>query len=353
MARFLRGTDKRIGAVPGSLVFIGEHRMDQTRIRRIAYTSETMEETEHTSIADLPAPDGGVTWINVDGLHDATVLHQIGDRFGIHSLILEDVLNTGQRPAFVDGGQVLFLVVKMLRFDQEEKKGIIAEQLSVLLGDRWVITFQERVGDVFEPVRERLRNRQGRIRTWGSDYLAYALLDTVVDQYIAVVERLGERVEDLEEEILTGANHEVLEKITTYKCEMNYLRKMIRPAREAIQLFARADSDLIEDQTSPFLRDLQDIATQAAEAVDTYRDMLTDQLNTYRTAVGTNLNEIMKVLTIFAAIFIPLTFIVGVYGTNFDNVPEFRYKYGYYVLWGVLLTVGGVMLRYFHKKGWL
>lgn len=354
MARFLKSKSASLGKSPGSLIFIGDHKMDRSIIRLMAYSPDHLEDRELDSVAGAMQDRGRdrVSWINIYGLEDTALMGQVGECFGIHPLLMEDILNTDQRPTFADQGEHLFAVLKMLRFGGDETT-IISEQLSLVLGTDFVLTFQERRGDVFEPVRERIRKAQGRIRMSGPDYLAYALLDTVVDNYIHIIERLGERVEDVEEEILEGEDDEVLGRINTFKLEMNYLRKAIRPSREALLLFSKVDSDLVQDQTYPFLRDLQELATQASEAIDTYREMLTDQLNTYRTAVGTKLNEIMKVLTIFAAIFIPLTFMVGVYGTNFEYLPELHLRYGYFILWGMMILVAGLMLRFFRKKGWL
>jgi magnesium transporter len=240
----------------------------------------------------------------------------------------------------------------MIRYEKE-KQMIVNEQLSMVLGDTFLLTFQEQPGDVFEPVRERIRNQKGRIRGAGIDYLAYALLDTVVDNYIFIIEKLGEKIEDIEEEVLEKADSGVMEKINMFKREMNFLRKSIRPAREAIIQLSKLDSELIREQTIPFLKDLQDLITQAAEAIDTYRDMLSDQLNLYNSVISNRMNDIMKVLTIFAAIFIPLTFIAGIYGTNFEYLPELHFKYSYFVFWGVMITVAVVMLLFFKRKKWL
>ncbi len=358
MARFLRKKDQALGRPPGSLVFIGDHKMDRSLVRMKRFDQDTLIEEDIERIADaVPPPDASqVTWINVYGLEDTELVREIGQVFDIHPLVLEDILNTDQRPKMEEVGDYVFLVVKMLRFDPEDPDTILAEQLSLVLGRNLLLTFQERKGDVFEPVRERLRNKVGRIRTLGADYLMYSLLDTVVDNYIHIVERLGERVEDVDEAILDedgDDDEDILQRISWYKQEMNYLRKAIRPSREAFLQLAKLDSNLINDQTYPFLRDLYDLETQASEAIDTYREILSDQLNTYRTAVGMKLNEIMKVLTIFAAIFIPLTFIAGIYGMNFDYLPELHFRYSYFVLWGVMLVVAGIMLRYFYRKGWL
>jgi magnesium transporter len=314
--------------------------LETSSILVVEYDSDRLTERSVTDLAEaMPPPEATYrTWINLYGLHDVELIRQAGRLFQIHPLILQDVIDTDQRPNFVDMGDWIFLLVKMLRFNKAGD-AIISEQLGLVLGPNFLLTFQERQGDVFDPVRERLRKSQGRVRGAGADYLMYALLDTVVDNYILVVERLGE--------------DGVLEQIRNYKREMNYLRKTIRPSREAILQLAKADSDLIHDTTLPFLRDLEGLATRASEAIDTYRDMLGDQLGTYRAAVGMKLNEIMKLLTIYTAIFIPLTFLVGIYGMNFDFMPELRFRQGYFIVLGVMAAITVVMLRFFRRKGWL
>ncbi|MFZ1864768.1 MAG: magnesium/cobalt transporter CorA [Polyangiales bacterium] len=353
MARFYKKREENRGLAPGSLVFIGERKTDTLRVRLFDYDEQTLaEETvdEVGRVRDL-TDTRRIHWINVDGLHDTEAIRQIGNAFGLHSLLLEDVLNTGQRPKLEEFEDTLFIVVKMLRYDEDSQK-IIAEQLSIVVGPSFVLTFQEQPGDVFEPVRERLRNRKGRIRSSGSDYLAYALLDSVVDNYIYIIERIGEEVEELEGEVLESVDPDLIAEIGRLKREMSFLRKAVRPAREAILKLSKVDSDLIQDSTSPFLKDLLDIALQAVEAIETYREILSDELNIYNSAMSHRMNDIMKVLTIFAAIFIPLTFIAGIYGTNFEYLPELHFRYGYFVLWGVLITVAGAMLYYFKRKGW-
>ena len=354
MARFFKKREQSKGLAPGSLVFIGNKKVEDVRLRVIDYDQSQLKEDALRDIVEAAEfkRTKTVTWINVDGLHDPEVIKQIGTVFDLHPLLLEDVLNTGQRPKLEEFDNCLFLVSKMLRYDQE-KRIVISEQLSLVLGDTFLLTFQERPGDVFEPVRERIRKKKGRIRISGIDYLAYALLDTVVDNYIFVIERLGEQIEDIEEQILARAEPAVMEDINTFKREMNFLRKSIRPAKEAIMQLSKLDSELIDDQTMPFLKDLQDLITQAVEAIDTYRDMLSDQLNLYNSVISNRMNDIMKVLTIFAAIFIPLTFIAGIYGTNFDYVPELHFKYSYFIFWGVMVVVAVSMLTFFKKKGWL
>ena len=354
MARFFKKREEIKGLSPGSLVFIGNQKVENVRIRVIDYDGTQLKEDELKEIAQGAEfkRTNTVTWINVDGLHDLSLMKEIGDTFEMHPLLMEAILNTGQRPKLEEFDNCLFLVLKMLRFDNE-KQMIVSEQLSMVLGDTFLLTFQEQPGDVFEPVRERIRKQKARIRGSGTDYLAYALLDCVVENYVFIVERMGEQIEDLEEEILEKAEPAVMGKINTFKREMNFFRKSVRPAREAIMQLSKLDSELIHEQTIPFLKDLQDLITQAAEAIDTYRDMLSDQLNLYNSVIGNRMNDIMKILTIFAAIFIPLTFIAGIYGTNFEYLPELKFKYSYFIFWGVMLGVAVAMLIYFRKKKWL
>ena len=354
MARFFKKREQIKGLSPGSLVFIGNKKVENVRIRVIDYDGTQLKEGELKEIAEGAAfrRTNTVSWINVDGLHDLALMKEIGDTFELHPLLLEDILNTGQRPKLEEFENCLFLVVKMLRYDNQSQM-IISEQLSMVLGDTFLLTFQEQPGDVFEPVRERIRKQRARIRGSGADYLAYALLDCVVENYVFIVERLGEKIEDIEEEVLEKAAPATMEKINAFKREMNYIRKSVRPAREAILQLPKSDTELIDDETVPFLKDLLDLITQAVEAIDSYRDMLSDQLNLYNSVVANRMNDVMKVLTIFAAIFIPLTFIAGIYGTNFEYVPELKFKYSYFIFWGVMVVVALVMLFYFKKKRWL
>ena len=354
MARFFKKREEIKGMPPGSLIFIGNKKVDNIRIRVIDYDGTQLKEGELKDIVEgaIYKQTNTVTWINVDGLHDLSLMKEIGQTFDLHPLLMEDILNTGQRPKLEEFDNCLFVVLKMLRYDTE-KQMIVSEQLSLVLGETFLLTFQEQPGDVFEPVRDRIRKQKARIRASGIDYLAYALMDCVVENYVFIIERLGEQIEDIEEEILGSADSAVMEKINAFKREMNFIRKSVRPAREAILQLSKLDSELINDQTLPFLKDLQDLITHAAEVIDTYRDMLSDQLNLYNSVVGNRMNDIMKVLTIFAAIFIPLTFIAGIYGTNFEYLPELKFKYSYFIFWSVMLSVAVVMLIYFRKKKWL
>jgi len=353
MARFLKNRAPVKGQSPGALIFVGTRKMDQTEIRLIDFDDVHLTDQKLTDITDAVRykTTDSRTWININGLHDVTAIGNIGQAFDLHPLVVEDILNTGQRPKIDDYESYLFIVLKMIRYDKETRM-VVNEQLSLVAADRFVITFQERPGDVFEPVRERIRRQKSRIRASGTDYLACALMDTVVENYISVIEQIGEQIEDLEEEILTGHDSGVMEKINLYKRETNYLRKSIRPAREAIFQLSRLESDLIHEKTRPFFKDLEDLIIHATEAIDTYRELLTDQLNIYNSVVANKMNDIMKVLTIFAAVFIPLTFIAGVYGTNFEYLPELEYRYSYFIFWGVMLAIAGASLYYFKKKKW-
>jgi magnesium transporter len=301
--------------------------MDRTEIRLIDFDDVHLTDRKLTDINDAVRfkTTDSRTWININGLHDVTAIGNIGQAFDLHPLVIEDILNTGQRPKIDDYGSYLFIVLKMIRYDNETRM-VVNEQLSLVVADRFVLTFQERPGDVFEPVRERIRRQKSRIRVSGTDYLACALMDTVVENYISVIEQIGEQIEDLEEEILSGHDAGVMEKINGFKRETSYLRKSIRPAREAVFQLSRLESDLIH--------------------------LLIDQLNIHNSVTANRMNDIMKVLTIFAAIFIPLTFIAGIYGTNFEYLPELRYKYSYFIFWGVLIVIAGALLYYFKKKRW-
>ncbi|MFH1321275.1 MAG: magnesium/cobalt transporter CorA [Bacteroidota bacterium] len=353
MARFFKKRLENKGLSPGSLVFIGRKKMDYVRLRVIDYDKENLNEVELKNLDDVVRYKDAntVTWLNIDGLQDIELIRKVGEIFELNPLMLEDLLYTGQRPKMEEFGNSIFIVLKMLIWEKKLHR-IISEQLSLILTDKFVITFQETVGDVFEPVRERIRKQKGRLRSNGTDYLTYALLDTVVDNYIHSIELLGENIEALEEKILKNPTQGTIEKIHNFKREVNFLRKTVRPAKEFIIQLTKLESDFISDSTYPFLKDLQDLVTHATEAVDTYRDVLSDQLNIYHTTLSNRLNQVMKVLTIFAAIFIPLTFIAGVYGTNFDYLPELHYKYAYFLMLGVMAVITIIMIGYFRKNKW-
>jgi magnesium transporter len=355
MPRFTKRASKKIGLSPGTLVHIGKKKIEKVRIRLIDYDEAQLQEKEPKTIEEcfpfkeLPT----VTWVNIDGLHDIQVMEKIGKHFNLHPLVMEDILNTEQRPKIEDFDDYLFIVLKMLYFDETEDE-IRSEQISIILGSNFVLSFQEKVGDIFDPLRERIRNSKGRVRKMGPDYLAYALLDAVVDNYFVVLEKLGEKIEGMEEELVTNPTPETLQTIHNLKREMIFLRKSVWPLREVISRLERGESELIKDSTGIYLRDVYDHTIQVIDTVETYRDMLSGMLDIYLSSISNRMNQVMKVLTIIATIFIPLTFVAGIYGMNFEFMPELKWHWVYpWAFWLVMLGVAGVMLVYFRRKKWL
>ncbi len=353
MARFLKNKSVALGNIPGDPVFIGDKKMEKTEIHIIEYDKNEIKEydLEAKDITTLTLNKNKNTWININGLHDIEMLRSLADVFHIHMLTQEDIVNTGQRSKIEEYDNYLYFVMKMLQIDKNNLL-VQSEQLSLILGENFLITFQERTGDVFTSVRNRLRKQKGRVRKMDTDYLAYSLLDCIIDRYMVIIEHFGEDIENIENAIQDNPDKSILNKIYDYKREMNYLRKTIRPVKECVSGFSRLDSDIINEKTLPFTKDLLDSVTQSLEIIDAYRDMLSDHLNIYSTNINNRLNEIMKILTIFSAIFIPLTFIAGIYGTNFDFLPELHFKYAYPIFWAILLLIAGLMLRFFKRKNW-
>ena len=343
------------GLAPGSLVFIGNRKMEQPKIRVMDYTNEHFEEKEIvlSNIDELHnyKNKDTVSWINIDGLHETELIGKVGEMFDIHPLLQEDILNTDQRAKFEDFENYLFVTLKMLSLNRENNH-LSTEQISMIICKNFVITFQEKEGDVFEAVRERIRMKRGKLRNVGNDYLAYALLDTIVDNYIYLLEHLGEHIEDLEIQLLKKQTQQLLNKINTYKQELHFISKAVRPVKELIKEIIRSESPIIHKKTSPYLKDLLDIATQSTETIETFREVLSDYLNIYHTGLSSHLNEIMKVLTIFSAIFIPLTFIAGVYGMNFEYMPELQYKWGYPGVLSLMVIVGVAMFIFLKWRKW-
>jgi len=293
-----------------------------------------------------------ITWINIDGVQKIDVIEKIGKQFGIHPLVLEDIANTGQRPKMEDFVDYLFVVFRMLQYNEENKE-IKTEQISLILGSNLVISFQENEGDVFDPIRERLRTNKGRIRKMGADYLVYALIDAVVDNYFAVLERVGEKIEEIEDAIVATPSPKTLHAIHDLKRQMILLRKSVWPFREVINRLERWESKLISKSTDIFLRDVYDHTIQVIDAVETFRDILSGMLDIYMSSVSNRMNEVMKVLTIIATIFIPLTLVAGIYGMNFRYMPELEWVWGYPLVLLFMLAVGIVMLLYFRRRHWL
>jgi magnesium transporter len=354
MVRLIKKRSKTMGLAPGTLVHIGEKKTEKTRITLIDYNSEKVLERELNNINEFfPFKKRSTTtWINIDGLHEIELIEKIGKHFEIHPLVLEDVLNTDQRPKMEDFDKYIFFVIKMLYIDNKTNE-IHSEQVSIILGRNFVISFQEGIGDVFDSVRGRIRSGKTRIRSRGADYLAYALLDAIVDNYFLILERIGEKIEAMEEDLVSNPSPKTLQDIYILKREMIYIRKSIWPLREVINNLLREESRIIKDNTHIYLRDLYDHAIQVIDTIETFRDLISGMLDIYMSSVSNKMNEIMKVLTIFAAIFIPLTFIAGVYGMNFQYMPELSISWAYPAVWVVIIIVSFSLLAYFKHKKWL
>jgi len=355
MAMFDHRRSRKAGLPPGSLVHIGEKKAERAKITIMDYDGESFQEKEAKSVEECFSfkETATVTWINIDGVHDSELVAKLGSHFGVHTLILEDIMTTAQRPKMEDLGDYVYIVLRMLSTEQG-KEGVVSEQVSLILGPNFVISFQESTGgDVFDPVRDRIRTGKGRLRKQGPDYLAYALVDAIIDNYFLVLEKLGERVEVLEEELVTDPDQETLHEMHALKREMIYVRRSVWPLREVISGLERAESPLIKQTTGIFLRDVYDHTIQVIDTVETYRDMLSGMLDIYLSSVSNRMNQVMKVLTIIATIFIPLTFIAGVYGMNFKFMPELEWRWGYFLIVGIMLAIGLVMVIYFRRKRWM
>jgi magnesium transporter len=352
--RFLKKRSVKAGMPPGSLVHIGDTPAAAVSIELIGYDPETCDEQRFATVdACLPHLDrSGITWVNVEGVHDVEVIRHLGERFSLHPLVLEDIVNTVQRPKIEDYDGYLFIVLRMLRPTGGGE--FSSEQLSMILGSRHIFTFQEGIcGDVFDTVRERLRNGKGKARGMGADYLAYALIDAIVDSYFSVLEDLGERIVNLEEDLTLSPDPSTLHEINNIKKEIIFLRKAVWPLREAVSFLERGDSDLLSDSTRLYFRDVYDHTVQVIDTVETYRDLLSGMLDLYLSSISNRINEVMKFLTVIGTIFMPLTFLVGVYGMNFKHMPELEWQNGYFMLWGLMIVLTIVMSIYFKRKRWL
>lgn len=352
MARFMKSTIHDIGLAPDELVFRGKKKMENSFKRIIIYNSEQLEEQVIKQVSDIPKimRAGYKTWINIDGLHDEMELQKLGEILDIDQIIMSDVMNVNQRAKIQVYDKAIFVSLKMIQYD-EAKNEIHAEQLSVVIKDSLIISFQEQRGDVFDPIRERLRKKR-RVCQLGADYLGLSLIDVVVDNYLLIMSLLGDKIELLEEDLVHSTNNSLVRTIYDYKNELNYLRKNILPTKDMVQFLAKSESELLDPVNSSLIRELFYNCSNVVETSESYREILSDQLNLYHTQVSNKLNDIMKVLTIFSALFIPLTFIAGVYGTNFNYIPELGYRYSYFIMLGVMAVLAIGMLIFFWKKKW-
>ncbi len=358
MARVFKIRTKKVGLPPGTLVHVGEERTGPVRITILDYDQDQLHEFCVTSIdqcLDFKAKPS-ITWIDVVGVHRPEVIEKIGDCFNIHPLVLEDIVHTEQRPKMEDFDDYVFIVLKMLaslETDGGKEEEIRSEQVSLIVGKGFVISFQETAGDVFDPVRDRIRKYKGKIRRKGADYLAYALIDAIVDNYFLILEDVGEDLEVLEDELVANPSPGTSKEIHDMKRDMIFLRKSVWPLREVISRLTRGESEIFEEATSIYLRDVYDHTVQVIDTIETFRDILSGMLDIYLSSISNRMNEVMKVLTIIATIFIPLTLVAGIYGMNFDYMPELRWHWGYPAVLLFMLITGLVMLLYFRRRGWL
>jgi magnesium transporter len=345
---------KKSGLPPGTPIYVGKKKDEKVKVTCIQYKDDQFEEKEVKSIDDcFPIKNKPtVTWINIDGVHQFENIEKIGKKFKIHPLVLEDIMHTGQRPKMEDFENFLFIVLKMFHYDEKETQ-TKTEQVSLIIGSNYLVSFQEDEGDVFDLIRERIRTDRGRIRKMGTDYLAYSLIDAIVDNYFSVLEKIGESIEDIEDDLINNSTPEILHTIHTLKRELIFLRKSVWPLREVIGRLERWESPLIEKSIDIYLRDIYDHTIQVIDALETFRDTLSGMLDIYLTSVSNRMNEVMKVLTIIATIFIPLTLVTGIYGMNFKYMPELNSPWGYPMVYAVMLTISLVMLAYFRRKKWL
>lgn len=343
----------KVGLPPGTLIHVGEKKLVEPEIRLTRYNQSIFEETKVAKIEiDIKLEEGVNTWIQVAGVHDSQVISRLGEFFNLHPLNLEDIMNTGQRPKVEEMGNYIFLILRYLDYDEAPKE-VISEQIALILGSNYVISFEENLSPVFNPVRERLRQGKGRLRYSGPDYLAYALIDAVVDRYFIVLEKLGERIEFIEEELIEKPEKGTLNEIYCLKNATLSLRRSVWPLREVISWLSRSGSPLIKQMTDVFLRDVYDHTIQVIDTAETFRDMLSGMLETYLSSLSHRMNEIMKVLTIIATIFIPITFIAGIYGMNFEYMPELKWRWGYFGCLIIMFACALSMLFYFRRKKWL
>jgi magnesium transporter len=350
--KLVQKRSKKTGLSPGTLVHIGENRTETVEITLFNYAGAQCDERTVTNPNDLQPPaDETVTWINVGGVHKIDVLEAFGKQFGLHSLLLEDIANTDQRPKLDDYETYVFLVVKMLTVT--DRGDILVEQVSFVLGRNYVLSFQENGTDVFRPVRDRLRAGKGRLRHNGSDYLLYALVDAVVDQYFAVLESLGEKIEALQERVIAHPNPDTLKDIHALKRQLLFVRRAVWPLRDATNNLSRSDCPFLHEPTKIFFRDVYDHVVQTVDTIETFREMLSASLEIYLSSVSYRLNAVMRVLTVITTIFMPLSFIAGIYGMNFEHMPELKSEWGYPIVLGVMGLVAAGMLIGFRRRKWL
>ena len=349
----LKSRKRKVGLPPGSVVFTGQTRSEAVDISLINYTESAYEEKKNTTVQESVSLQSlvPVSWVNVNGIHDEQIIEQLGALIGLHPLVMEDLVHLDQRPKLEEYDGYLFIVFKMLHYDND--KGVRVEQVSLVVSDSYVISFQEYAGDVLEPIRERIRKGKGRIRKMGADYLGYALMDTVVDHYFLVVEKIGVRIEGIEAALFEQADKAVMQQISELRKDIILLKRTIWPLREISAEMQRLESTLFKKKTSVYLRDLYDHIIQVIDMLETMSDLLASLTDLYISAQSLRMNEVMKFLTMIGTIFIPLTFVAGIYGMNFAYMPELQSEYGYPLILLVMGLIGGGFLVYLKRRGWL
>ena len=345
----------KAGLPPGTLIHVGDKKVEEPKLTLVEYNEDTLE--VHVSqdidiIKDLEFAENRNIWINVDGLHQTELIEGIGKLFGVHPIVLEDILNTNQRPKTESYEDYIYVTIRTLFYGRLENT-VNSDQISLILGNNFILSFQEIGTDLFTKIRQRLERPAGNIRKRGVDYLTYSLIDSIVDNYYLLLEDLGEEIERLEDELIKEPSSATLQRIHELKREMIFLRKSLWPLRETIASLQRDESGLIKESTGIYLRDLYDHSIQVIETVETYREMLSGMLDLYLSTVSNRMNEVMKVLTVIATIFIPLTFIAGIYGMNFEYMPELKWEWGYPAVMIFMTAISVIMLYYFKKKTWL
>ncbi len=343
---------KKIGLPPGSLIFTGKQKMEQSDLTLMLYKPEKASEIKFDHTHTYQKSPDEIAWYDIRGVHDVAIIEQIGKAFDIHPLVLEDVLNTQQRPKFEEYENGIFIIIKALSFEHETQS-VQTEQVSVFFGKGFLISFQEDKTDLLQAVRERINGGRGKIRGRGSDYLAYALLDNIVDYYFVILDQVEEEIDKMEEAILLNPESHIKSAIHRLKRELLMVRKSISPLREAISRFSKSEHHLVDESSYVFIRDLYDHTIQIMDMVETYRDTLSGLQDLYLSELSYKMNNVMQVLTIMATIFIPCSFLAGVYGMNFENLPELHWKYSYFVFWAIILVIIGGSMYYFRKKRWL
>ncbi len=354
MARIVKKQRKDIGISPDALLFRGEKRNDEVTLKMLQYGGGEVVEKSLQTVGELKkyAENKSMVWFSINGIHNPIIMEEISQLFNIDSLALSEIMNPHSRPKIQEFSNCIVLSARVIDINEKTNE-LLNENLSLVIMQNSLFSFHETNDAVFEPVKERIRQQRKRIVESGPDYLAFALLDVAIDHYIYVVGVLGNHIEALDNAVLRTQTPKIVEQIRFFKIELNYFRKSILPAKEMLMSLSKLDNDLVAETNDIHYKELIDNINQALESSDTYRQILSDQLNVYHSLISSKLNDIMKFLTIFSVIFIPLTFIVGIYGTNFDYVPELHFKYSYFIMWGIMIVLTAGMLYYFKKKRWL